>query len=141
MKSGPRVEGAETKINWNEYEMVSPAALAYSKALATAWDNLGKPTSPFTPAGNKLMDMIIKVWEKGYPSEAKQWYADRAEYKRNEMSISDQVSKRTGRSLASYPLPIYSMMKKLFIGFDPAQRNNCLKIVKKWPMFLMANKA
>jgi hypothetical protein len=65
----------------------------------------------------------------------------RAEYKGSELDIKDQVKKKTGRSLASYPYPIYAMMKKLFPKFNPTERNNCMKMVKRFPIFRFANKA
>jgi hypothetical protein len=86
------------------------------------------------------MNIIIAIWEDGYPRQAREWYESRKEYQNNELSISTQVSRRTGRSLASYPMPIYNVMRRLFKGFDPAERNNCMKMVKKWRMFQMANK-
>jgi hypothetical protein len=64
----------------------------------------------------------------------------RAEYQKEELPISTQVARKTGRSLASYPLPIYNIMKKVFPGFDAAKRNNAIKMVKKWPIFRMANR-
>jgi hypothetical protein len=104
-------------------------------------ERLGSPATPFTQAGEKLMKIIIAVWEDGYPSQARQWYKDRREYKNAEMGITEQVHQRTGRSLASYPEVIYNLTRRLFPGFDPAwPRNNAIKMVKKFPMFQMANK-
>jgi len=48
------------------------------------------------------------------------WLEQRKNYKASELSISQQVKRQTGRSLASYPYPIYQMMKKVFPDFDPA---------------------
>ena len=139
-KATPKVEGAETKFDPNEYEVIPPQAVASVKILMKMWEKLGRPKTPFTPSGAKLMNIIIAVWEDGYPREAREWTAARKEYQKEELPISTQVSKKTGRSLASYPLPIYNIMGKLFIGFKPAERKNCMKMVKKWPMFRLANK-
>lgn len=143
MKSVPLPEGATTdfsKLLGSEYEYIPPQAVASTKILMDMWERLGKPQTPFTDAGAKLMNIIIAIWEDGYPKQSRVWYKERAEYKKNEMSVSEQVSKHTGRSLASYPLPIYNMMKQLFPTFNAAERKNCMKLIRKWPMFQMANK-
>jgi len=127
-------------LKFSDYEAVPPQAVASSKIIVDMWERLGKPTSPFTPAGEKLMNIIIATWEDGYPKQRREWLEERSDYQKAELSISEQVSKRTGRSLASYPLVVYSMMKKVFVGFDPAERKNCIKMVKKWPMFRLANR-
>lgn len=86
------------------------------------------------------MDLIIAVWEDLYPVDRETWYAERKRYKTAELSINEQVAKGTGRSLASYPMPIFKLMQVVFRGFDPAERKNCIRMVRKWPMFQMANK-
>lgn len=133
--------GQSVKLGGDVYDEVPQAANIAAKAIADMWVRLGRPQTPFTPSGEKMMDIMIAVWEDLYPLQAKMWYEDRKDYKLNELSTREQVRKHTGRSLASYPLPVYNMMKKVFRGFDPAERKNCMKIVKKWPMFLMANRA
>lgn len=82
---------------------------------------------------------MISAWQDLYPIESKLWLEDRREYQETEKPISEQVSKRTGRSLASFPYPLFKMMKTMFPDFKPAERKNCIKMVKKWPMFRMAN--
>lgn len=123
-----------------DYEEIPVTAVAASKWLVNIWERLGKPETPFTESGQKLMNVIIIVWQELYPKEAKEWLEARKEYKTNELSISTQVSQHTGRSLASYPFQIFMMMKKLFPTFKPGERENCMKMVSIWPMFLMANK-
>lgn len=124
----------------DEYEVIPPQAVAASEAVVRTWIHLGRPESPFTESGEKLMKVIIAVWEDTWPQQASEWHAMRKNYQDVEMDISEQVSKKTGRSLASYPYPLYTMMKKVFPKFDPGERKNAMKFVKKWPMFRMANK-
>lgn len=128
------------RLDDQEFDVVPREAVVASKAIADIYIKLGRPQNPFTDSGQKMMQLIIAVWEDLYPLQAKMWYDDRRDYQSNELSIREQVHKRTGRSLASYPLPIYNMMKKVFRGFDPAERKNCIKMVKYWPQFRMANK-
>ena len=130
----------DPKINLEDYDVIPPQAVVSTKILMDMWEKLGRPNTPFLPAGEKLMNIIIAIWEDGYPSQARGWYEERKNYQNSELDITTQVYRKTGRSLASYPLPIYNVMKRLFKGFDPAERKNCLRMVKKWPMFRMANK-
>lgn len=130
----------DPNLNLNDYEEVPKAAVAASKAIVDMWIRLGRPQTPFTDSGAKMMEIIIAVWEDCYPLQSKMWWDERRNYQASELSISEQVRKHTGRSLASYPLPIYSMMKKVFKGFDSTERKNCMKMVQKWPMFKMANR-
>jgi hypothetical protein len=124
-----------------EYEEVPTISLFASKELVNAWERLGRPDSPLTPSGERLMNVIVTVWEELYPQEVKKWTEDRKDYKLSELSITEQVHKHTGRSLASYPYFVFHAMKRLFPKFDAVKRENCLKMVRKYPMFKLANKA
>lgn len=86
------------------------------------------------------MRVLITVWEEMYPQDAKKWTEDRKQYRLNEMGITEQVHKHTGRSLASYPYVLFQMMKRIFPKFDLVKRENCMKMCVKYPMFQMANK-
>lgn len=128
-------------IDEEVYEEVPQEANAAAVVISDWWQKLGRPDTPLSESGTKLMDIVIAVWEDLYPRERIEWLALRQEYKKAELSTLEQVRKQTGRSLASYPLPIYNMMRKVFPNFDPTKRANAMKMVKRWPMFQMANKA
>ena len=130
----------DIKIGDEVYSEVPKEAVLASKWLIDAHKALGRPPTPFTKSGEKMMNMIIAVWEDLYPIERKIWLDDRREHLLAEKSISQQVRQHTGRSLASYPYPIYKMMKVVFPDFKAGERKNCIKLVKKWPMFRMVNK-
>jgi hypothetical protein len=129
-----------SSIDWSQYEEVPKLSLAASQILVDMHLHLGQPQSPLTPSGQKLMNVIISVWEDLYPKEAKEWTEERSMYKKEELPANVQVRKHTGRSLASFPAPIYHMMKKLFPTFNFTERKNCMKLVKLFPMFQMTNK-
>lgn len=124
----------------DKYDIIPSEAVVASRIIADTWIKLGKPQTPFSQSGAKMMDIIIAVWEDLYPLDRLMWYEERKNYKDKEMTISEQVSKKTGRSLASFPLPIYNMMKKVFKGFDAGDKKNCVKLIRQWPMFQMAVK-
>src|SRR3990167_6016281 len=126
-------------VDLKEYGVVNPEIVAVTKILAGMWEKLGRPDTPFTESGAKLMEILISSWYDLFPEEAKEWEANRKDYKTTEMTTKQHVKKHTGRSLASYPMYIYKVMKRLFIGFDPTERKNCFKMVKKWPMFQFTN--
>jgi len=130
-----KVEGA-----LQETEEIPIKSVAASKWLVDYWQKLGRPETPFTDSGKKMMDIIIVVWEDLYPKDTKEWWAARADYQKNEKTITEQVHQRTGRSLASFPMPIFMMMKKIFPKFNVADREVCKKLIRRWPMFRMANK-
>ena len=123
-----------------DYYIVSGEAVAVSKILTDMYIQLGRPATPFTKSGERLMNILIATWEDLMPDEAKKLHQQRKDYKKVELPIKEQVRKHTGRSLASYPMYIYRMMKKLFPDFNSTERKNCMKMVKKWPIFQMANK-
>lgn len=127
-------------MNNEVYEEVSQDAYAASRIIADMYIKLGRPKDPFSVSGAKMLDIIIAVWQDLYPLQSKMWLEDRKDYKNNELTAREQVRKHTGRSLASYPLPILNIMRRVFRGFDPCERKNCMKIVKKWPIFQMTNK-
>ncbi len=128
------------KMGKEEYEVISSPVVAASSALVKTWEKLGKPTDPFSDHGEKLMYVIIAIWEDLSPEESKMWYRDREEYKKAELSINEQRSKKTGRSLASYPYLIYKMMRKVFPTFKPAEKENAKKMCRKFPMFQFCNR-
>lgn len=128
------------KIGDEEFEEIPREASAGARIVSDMWKLLGRPKDPLSASGEKLMKIIIAVWEDLWPLQAAQWHEERKEYQNAELSISEQVHRQTGRSLASYPLPVYQIMKKVFPGFDASERKNCMKMVKRYPIFRMANK-
>lgn len=141
-----KTEGTKTKypktikFDDEEYDVIHPQAVAASNIIVDMWEKLGKPVTPFSKSGAKLMDILISVWHDSYPEQAKEWLSMRKEYQDAELDIQTQVKRKTGRSLASYPYPLFCMIRKVFPKFKPAERNNAIKMVKKWPMFRMAKK-
>lgn len=131
---------SDTVLGQKDFDEIPPTAVAASKWLVEIWERLGRPEDPFSTSGTQVMNVIIAVWEELYPKESKDWHQSRKDYKKAELSIREQLAGHTGRSLASYPYPIFGMMKTIFPNFKPANRENCMKIVSKWPMFQMANK-
>lgn len=127
------------KLGKDVYDEIPNDSVIASKALYDVWVKLGKPQDPICEQGQRMMKVITSVWEDLYPLEAKCWIEDRKEHLSAEMSIHDQVVKKTGRSLASYPLPIYRMMKKFFPGYDTTQRDHCFEMIRLYPMFRLVN--
>lgn len=126
-------------IGTEEYEVVPTPAVLASKMLADTHVKLGSPEDPLSEQGEKVMNVIISIWQDLYPKEYKEWLEVRQNYKLSEMSTSEQVHRQTGRSLASIPTPIYRMMKKVFPEFKMGTREEMLKLVKKYPLFQMCN--
>lgn len=131
--------GKTFTFNGEEYEEIPKEASAAARILSEIYIKLGSPQDPYSKAGEKMMDLIISVWEDLYPRDAHEWYQSRANYQRAELSTKEQVRKRTGRSLASIPSPIYELMKVLFKDYKLSHRDDYIKLVKKYPMFRMAN--
>lgn len=123
----------------NDYEEIPKEAMIGSKMLAETYIRLGRPQNPLSSTGIKMMNVIIAIWQDLYPIESEQWINERKSHLLSEMSISSQVKLHTGRSLASFPWPVYQMMKKLFPLFKPQDRKNCIKMVKKFPIFKLVN--
>lgn len=128
------------QIGKDTYDIPSDMVVITSKWLVDAWEHLGRPDTPLSDAGEKMLAIIIAAWEENCPEEAKAWHEARKDYKVNEMSTREQVHKHTGRSLASYPFMVYQAMRKLFPDFKPGDRQNCIKLVARFPMLRMANK-
>jgi len=128
----------DSKVNISDYEEVPELAIGGSKYAVDIWVRLGRPTTPFSVSGAKLVDALITMWQELYPAQAKDWYATRAEYQKAELDVQEQVRKETGGSLASYPLPLFQMMKKVFPTIKLGERETCKKMIRKWPMFRMS---
>lgn len=131
--------GKAIKIGEDEYEVIPGQAVAASKMLADAWEKAGKPDDPFSTQGKQIIMVIIAIWRDLYPGDAYEWFEMRKEHLNEEMSIREQVSKQTGRSLASIPLPVYRMMRKVFPEFKLNTREESIKFVKEFPIFRMVN--
>jgi hypothetical protein len=128
------------KVGNETFSEIPKEAVLVSKWLTNVWIDLGRPKTPFTESGQKLMDVIIAAWEDLYPIQVEDWKKSRSDYQLNELSISEQVHRKTGRTLASFPLPIFQMMKRIFPDFKIGERKNTISLAKRWPMFRMANK-
>lgn len=129
------------EVDGEQYDIPTKQATAMTNAIGLTWAEVGKPDTPLSDAGEKVMRVIISTWEDTFPLEAKAWYEERKNYKQDELDIKTQVKRKTGRSLASYPFYIYKVMRQVFPNFRLGDRKNVLKLVKRYPMFLMANKA
>jgi len=132
--------GKIIKLGEEEFEEIPSKAVAAARILSDMFDRLGRPEDPLSKQGEQMMRFIIATWEDLYPEEVLEWAKTRKEYKKEEMGTMEQVLKQTGRSLASIPLPIYQMMKKVFPGYKLDNRKAFMKFVKKFPIFQMANK-
>lgn len=135
-----KIRDPKVEATLKDYQEIPKEALIASKALTDMYIFLGRPQTPFSRNGNKLMEIIISIWQDLYPLEARAWLEERSGHLLSEMSTQEQVHRHTGRSLASFPWPVYQMMKRLFPMFKPQERNDCIKMIKKWPIFRMVNK-
>ena len=79
------------KINNEEFVELPKEAVLASKWIVDIWVKLGKPQTPFTTSGSKLMNVIIAVWQDLYPLQVKEWTEERATYKKEELLITEQV--------------------------------------------------
>jgi hypothetical protein len=136
-----KIVDSKTDSILKDYVEVPQILIGASQWAVDAWIRLGRPSSPFTDSGERLMKVLISMWEELYPNDSKQWYADRAEYQKEELSVSTQISKHTGGSLASFPYPLFRLMKRFFpdIKFSGiGGREVCKKMVRRFPMFRMS---
>lgn len=126
-------------IRWEDYEMVSQEDWLASDALSRIYISLGRPESPFTVSGKKMVDSIIKAWEFKFPEEVNLWKATRDEYQEEEMSIRTQVRKGTGRTIVSYPKMIHALLS-FFFPDEKMNRTFHMKMGKNFDIFRFANK-
>ncbi len=121
------------------YEVPSEPAIILTEFLYRVWNKLGKPTDPLSTPGKKLVEAIIMAYEKSYPIDWRQWLSQREDYQYDETTLKEQI--KTGRSLASYPIFIYNILRKMFPTTDFSERKFVMKFIKEFPMFRFANKA
>ncbi|MCC7571446.1 hypothetical protein KO465_09055 [Candidatus Micrarchaeota archaeon] len=126
-------------FNGQEYYQPTRQGFIVSDTIAKVWNNLGRPETPLSKSGEKLMNVIIATWEDTYPTQYREWIEARKEHLSAEKSINEQVKGKTGRNLASYPTYIYYLIKAIFPEFDFMKRDNQLKMVKKYPLFRFVN--
>lgn len=125
-------------IGEQTYEIPTKQAAAISKIISDVWEKLGRPETPLSESGEKLMKIIIATWEDTYPTESREWYEMRREYQNEESDIHTQIKGETGGSLASYPYYIYLVMKRVFPNIRLHEKEFCKKLVRKYPMFRMS---
>lgn len=130
--------GKQINIGGDIYEIPSNQATAITNYLVYAWEKLGKPEDPLSESGKKLMDVLLATWEDTYPTESYSWRKAREEHISSELSLKEQID--TGRSLASYPTYVFYLMKKLFPNWDPIKRENCIALIREFPIFRMVEK-
>jgi hypothetical protein len=128
------------KIGNETYDIPTNQAIGVTNAIVLTWEKLGRPKTPFSETGKKLMEVIIATWRDTFPKESKDWLDMRKEYQKEELTTKEQVHRKTGRSLASYPYYIFQVMKKVFPKIKLADRKTAIKMVKHYPMFRMCNR-
>ena len=132
-------ENVDIEIDGEQYYIPGKTAIDAANLLTYAWDEAGKPDTLFSDGGDKIMTVLVSMWQDLYPEESKQWMEDRKEYQDNELESSEQIRKETGRSLASVPMFFHTTLKALFKD-EEMDREYYKKLVKKYPMFRMTNK-
>ena len=129
--------GKTIKVGNEIFEEIPSKAVAASKVLQDLFIKLGKPLTPLSKHGEQMMRFLIATWEDLYPKEVKEWSETVKDYRKEEMSIGQQVHNQTGRSLASIPFPIYQMMKKVFPEYKLEDKKAFKKFLETFPMFKM----
>lgn len=132
----------DAKIDLSEYEEIPKTAVVLSKMLDDVYKQLGRPQSMFSDSGKKMMEVIISSWEDLYPAESRAWYEERKTYQKEELTINEQVAKKSGRSLASIPFYVFQMMRIFFPNerYVLSDRTKAIKFVRKYPMFRWVNR-
>lgn len=140
-KAEPIILGNNSvSVNGDIYDVIPKEVNAATRAIEFSYNKVGRPTDPLSTAGKKVVAVMIAVWEDLYPEQSRSWFKVREEYKINEMSIKEQSRKKTGRSLASLPKPIYKMFQVLFPEFKLNNRDNFIKLCKAFPIFQFVNR-
>lgn len=144
-KITPKKEGGKASLPKvlkveEEYDVIPGEAVAASRAIVDVHERLGRPDTPLSDAGSKVMDVIVSVWEDLYPDQRKRRWNEIKKYRKNEISNRQKVKKKTGRNLASIPTPVYSMMRKVFPNFKMDNREDFMKLVRKYPYFQVTEK-
>lgn len=129
-----------TTFSLDDYEVVPPYLSQATAMIVELWVRSGCPSSPLSSSGRKLVDFVFSCYKELFPEDYSSWLKTMKEYKANELSVHEQVHKRTGRSLLSYPYWVFAVLKVVFPGFDFVKRENALKIAKLFPQFRIANK-
>lgn len=130
----------EVMVGGETYDVPTDQAIVVTDLIIRMWEKLGCPEDMFSESGQKLMAVIIATWEDTFPVESQRWYEERKLYQKEEKTTQEQVHQNTGRSLASYPYYIYSVMKIVFPKVKYSNRETVLKLVKHYPLFRFANK-
>jgi hypothetical protein len=128
------------QLNGQLYEIPTKQASAISSAIAYAFTQCGCPDTPLSDAGEKVMDVIIATWRDTYPKLSDEWFEERQLTRNEQMSTQDQVRKGTGRQLASYPMYIYEVMRKLWPKFKATERDNAIAMVRRYPIFSLVER-
>jgi hypothetical protein len=127
------------RIGNEEYDVIPPQSVAASKMVTDAYIKAGSPTSPFTKQGEEIMNVIVAVWMDLYPKQYVEWVGMKKEHIKEEMSAKDQVKEQTGRSLVSFPTPVYKLMQVFFKDFTMNDRDEVIKFAKRYPIFAMSS--
>lgn len=137
----PRETNQIYEVNGEQYEVLPEVVNEVAAGLLLTWEKLDRPGSVFTKNGEKLMEVFIASWQDLFPRESRRWIEERKMYQLAEKSIREQIKQHSGRSLASIPLYIYKLMKLFFKEDKNFDKEFYLKLIKKFPIFRMANKA
>lgn len=121
------------------YEEFTLEQVKAAEALFNVWEKAGMPETPFSKSGKIVMDAIFDVWELVMPQEYNEWVEARKEYQQAEKTIKEQVKQRTGRSLASYPPLVFTLIKKIFPNLK-LDRQTHIRFAREYPLLRFANR-
>lgn len=119
-------------------EPASKLNAAITKGLLEMHDKLGNPTDCSVNSGWLMMDNIMQVWMKFYPSEVAEWKKEVLDSLDTERSIAMSV-KQGGYFPMAWPTRLYRLVKALL----PDQKLNnddfIRQLTNRYPMLKTTN--
>lgn len=114
------------------YEPVTKMGAAYAKVLFEIWNNIGRPDDLTTNSGWKLLDEIIRVWERSFPMEVIDWKHDRAIDLEAERTIRQHIS-AGGYNPVTYPPSLFNLIKIMLPRLKMADKRVHHQICQRYP--------
>ena len=125
-------------IDGVQYEAASKTSAALVKGLIDIREKLGNPEDCSVNTGWVMLDNIMQVWFKYYPTEVKEWKKEILDSLDTERSIAASVS-AGGYFPMSWPTRLYRMVKALL----PKQKLNdddfIHQLVGRYPILKTTN--
>lgn len=129
------IVNSKTDIQAVSIRGITKETMALTEGLLTVYQRLGRPPGDITsPLFWVMMDNIVQVWRRVFPSEVREFNETVSDQRENERSIMESVKKGFANTYA-IPANMYRMVKTFYPLLTMTDKKFIHQFTNRYPFF------